>query len=494
LIIADRAVTRVTILFVVLGFMGLLVGGVMAGLVVMESQRRTAWVDHTYDVEREISGARLQMERMEATRRGYLLDPQESFRQRFAQAQTQLRGVIVRIRALTADNRVQQANVARFADQTQRLSALLAGAMDARTPGGVARARATFATDGTVPLARQAMATGEAMLTEENRLLDRRLARQNDIVAAFYLILAVCGLLLIVLAAASTFLLLRYVRALARSRDDLRALNEGLEEAVSARTRELQRANDEIQRFAYIVSHDLRSPLVNVLGFTAELEEAGKSVRGLLERLEGQAPSLVTAEARRAIVEDYPEALGFIRTSTEKMDRLINAILKLSREGRRTVVPEPLDMDALVRGLVDSIRHLLDEKGTELTVRSPLPRLVSDRLAVEQILSNLIENAVKYLEPRRPGRIEVRGRRDGDRVVFEVEDNGRGIDPKDHERVFELFRRAGTQDQPGEGIGLAHVRALAYRLGGTVTCVSALDAGAVFSLSLPATAIAEMSS
>jgi signal transduction histidine kinase len=114
-----------------------------------------------------------------------------------------------------------------------------------------------------------------------------------------------------------------------------------------------------------------------------------------------------------------------------------------------------------------------------------LPNIESDRLGVEQILSNLIENAVKYLQPGRPGIIEVRGHAERDRVVFEVIDNGRGIDPRDHERVFDLFRRSGVQDQAGEGIGLAHVRALAYRLGGLIEVRSELDRGATFRLSLP---------
>ena len=112
--------------------------------------------------------------------------------------------------------------------------------------------------------------------------------------------------------------------------------------------------------------------------------------------------------------------------------------------------------------------------------------MVSDRLAVEQILSNLIENAAKYLQPGRPGRIAVSGEQRGDRVCYAVEDNGRGIAPADHSRVFDLFRRSGPQDKPGEGIGLAHVRALAYRLGGTVDMTSQLGQGATFRLHLPA--------
>ena len=107
-----------------------------------------------------------------------------------------------------------------------------------------------------------------------------------------------------------------------------------------------------------------------------------------------------------------------------------------------------------------------------------MPDLVIDRLAVEQVFGNLAENALKYLDPGRPGRIEIAGRRQGAYVVIEVRDNGRGIAPRDHERIFELFRRAGDQTIPGEGIGLAHVRALVRRLGGRIDCQSALGAGA----------------
>jgi signal transduction histidine kinase len=187
----------------------------------------------------------------------------------------------------------------------------------------------------------------------------------------------------------------------------------------------------------------------------------------------------------QAIRVDLPEAIGFIRSSTQKMDRLINAILRLSREGRRVIAPEKLDMKRLVGGVADGIRHQATARAATVEIETPLPDIVSDRVAVEQIFSNLVENAVKYLAPGRPGLITVRGRTEGDHVIYEVQDNGRGIDPKDHDRVFDLFRRSGAQDQPGEGIGLAHVRALAYRLGGLITCQSTLDQGATFTLSLP---------
>ena len=125
------------------------------------------------------------------------------------------------------------------------------------------------------------------------------------------------------------------------------------------------------------------------------------------------------------------EAIGFIRSSTQKMDRLINAILRLSREGRRTLTPEPLDLSSLVDGILQSLQHRVQETGTAITV-DPLPTVVSDRLAIEQILSNLIENAIKYLDPSRPGEIRISGSTERGRVIVEVADNGRGIDPRDH--------------------------------------------------------------
>jgi len=167
-----------------------------------------------------------------------------------------------------------------------------------------------------------------------------------------------------------------------------------------------------------------------------------------------------------------------------KMDKLINAILKLSREGRRVLAPEFIGMRQLLEAQRQSVAHQLQERGAELTIE-PVPDLTGDRLAIEQIFGNLIDNAVKYVDPSRSGRIAIRGRDLGANVAYEIEDNGRGIDPKDFERVFDLFRRSGVQDQQGEGIGLAHVRALVRRLGGTISVSSRLGEGSTFTVVLP---------
>jgi signal transduction histidine kinase len=141
-------------------------------------------------------------------------------------------------------------------------------------------------------------------------------------------------------------------------------------------------------------------------------------------------------------------------------------------------------MTALVTGRGDSMKHQIDAAGGTITI-GKLPAIVTDKLAIEQVFSNLMENASKYTDPGRAPQIKVEGRSEGAQVFYSIADNGRGIDEKDMERVFELFRRAGKQDQPGEGLGLAFVRAAVRRLGGTISIQSELGKGTTFTLRFP---------
>jgi hypothetical protein len=254
--------------------------------------------------------------------------------------------------------------------------------------------------------------------------------------------------------------------------------------SLREREADLREANEEAQRFAYVVSHDLRSPLVNIMGFTSELEALRQDTFRRFDELRGPDASPAERKADAQLGAEFDEAIGFIRTSISKMDRLINAILKLSREGRRDFRAERVDMTALIEAVQANATVQAELANATIAV-SRLPPIVSDRLGLEQIFSNLVENAIKYLRPGVPGRIEISGRASGPMVIYEVRDNGRGIDPKDRERVFELFRRSGKQDTPGEGIGLAHVRALVRRLGGNITLTSEPGRGSTFSVVLP---------
>ena len=334
------------------------------------------------------------------------------------------------------------------------------------------------------------------MRAEEDRLFALRTATADRSQQLASIVTIAGSGLVIALAGISIFL----VRRSARARDDaearLRDNNLNLEATVDERTADLREANDEIQRFAYIVSHDLRSPLVNIMGFTSELEELrGDIFRRIaaLGRAAASAPlvPVIAGETEPALdgedkqlSQDFTEALGFIKSSIAKMDRLITAILNLTREGRREFEPVRIDTRELIEAIVTTVAHQAAEAEAQIRIE-PLPDIVSDRLALEQIFSNLIDNALKYLKPGVPGDISVRGRTKLGFAIFEIADNGRGIDPKDHQRIFDLFRRAGTQDKPGQGIGLAHVRALVRRLGGTMSVSSELHSGSTFTITLP---------
>jgi signal transduction histidine kinase len=481
----ERQFSRFVLLSVTLGFLALIAAAGTAGWTVIRAQDHARWVEHTYEVERRISGLRVLIERLEVSRRGYLLSTRAGTRRTFVETVAAEPPLIDEIGRLTADNPRQEARITLVKRLTAQQFRVLSASMLLvdRDPGAAVRG---FDTDSSRSLTRELRDVTAAMLDEENRLLELRVEAQRDSARTLFIALGVAGGLAVLVALFSISVLRRNTRSLIESREAVERMNEELEDRVDERTRDLSRANEEIQRFAYIVSHDLRSPLVNVMGFTGELEAATRPLGALIERVAAEAPALLDEEAALAAREDLPEAIRFIRASTQKMDRLINAILRLSREGRRVLTEEPLDLAQMTESVVASLQHRLDELEATVTVQRPMPPLTADRLAVEQMLSNLIENAVKYLKPGRPGRIVVAAREDRGRVMIDIADNGRGIDPKDHDRIFDLFRRSGPQDQPGEGIGLAHVRALAYRLGGLIDCRSQLGEGATFTLALPA--------
>ena len=310
----------------------------------------------------------------------------------------------------------------------------------------------------------------------ENQRNGTTALRWVTIIGAFIIFAVVGG---------AAWAVLVYTREIAAARRETELANLTLEARVTERTSDLGRANEEIQRFAYIVTHDLRAPLVNIMGFTSELESSVGTLSTYMAKVTDN-PDPAFVEARTAATEDLPEAITFIRAATRKMDGLINAILKISREGRRQLKPEQLNLQELIDNSAAAVQHQIVDSGGTITSNIEVPRLVSDRLSLEQVLGNLLDNAVKYRQPDRPLAVAIRARHlAGNRIEIEVEDNGRGIAASDHERVFELFRRAGVQNSPGEGIGLAHVRTMVRSLGGDITLRSTLGAGTTFIITLP---------
>ncbi|MGR4926459.1 CHASE3 domain-containing protein [Bradyrhizobium sp. CAR08] len=476
---------------------GLLVLTVIsAGSVYLVNKARddSKWVIHTIEAENQINALLLEIRRAESTARGYLLTQGEDFKVDHDKAVAAIVPALDRLTRLIGDNPEQRQSIEKLSAAIETRLGQFVQEMDFIRRGepekAAALVREIASTDTTAAIAN--VATG--MIQEEERLFRLRTVNSDRSQTLAASMTGIGSGLVVLLALISIWL----VRRSALARDDaearLRDANVNLEGVVDERTADLREANNEIQRFAYIVSHDLRSPLVNIMGFTSELEELGGDIFrriGSLTHVPADGPPLPDGEIAlegpdKQLSEDFSEALGFIKSSIAKMDRLISAILNLTREGRREFQPEKIDTRELIEAIVSTLAHQAAEAQAEIHI-APLPDLVSDRLALEQIFSNLIDNAIKYLKPGVPGEIRIRGRTKLGYAIFEISDNGRGIDAKDHQRIFDLFRRAGTQDKPGQGIGLAHVRALVRRLGGTMSVSSELNTGSTFTITLPIT-------
>lgn len=471
---------------------------ISAGSVYLVNKARddARWVVHTVEAENQISFTQLQLRRAESAQRGFLLTLQPNFQPDFEEAASQLAPALTRLGQLVSDNPAQRQVLDQMvALSNQRIEEFRQTIELARTQRLNDAAKIVREDAGREAMNRIYDLAGR-MRAEEDRLFELRTTSADRSQTLAASMTGIGSGFVVVLAGISIFL----VRRSARARDDaetlLRDNNVNLEATIDERTADLREANNEIQRFAYIVSHDLRSPLVNIMGFTSELEELRGDIFRRIATL-GRAPAsaspvpLIAGENEpvldgedRQLSQDFTEALGFIKSSIAKMDRLISAILNLTREGRREFEPVRIETRELIEGIVATVAHQAAEAEAQIRIE-PLPDIVSDRLALEQIFSNLIDNALKYLKPGVPGDISVRGRTKLGFAIFEIADNGRGIDPKDHQRIFDLFRRAGIQDKPGQGIGLAHVRALVRRLGGTMSVASELHSGSTFTITLP---------
>jgi signal transduction histidine kinase len=488
-----RAIGQVLLLAA--GFLVLVAISAMSVILVNRARQDNALVVHTIEVENQISTLLLQIRRAESAARGYLITSEPRFLAEHEAATATILTDIDELATLVGDNPVQLDNLKRLRLPVEARLKEFSRAIDFvkrnDIAGGIAMLREAGASDSVLLINDIA----NAMRAEEDRLFASRTATADRTQWLASLVTVAGSGLVIALAGISIFLVRRSARARDSAEVLLRDNNLNLEATVDERTADLREANNEIQRFAYIVSHDLRSPLVNIMGFTSELEELRADIFkriAVLGRAGAASPApggageieLELDAEDKQLSQDYSEALGFIKSSIAKMDRLITAILNLTREGRREFEPVRIDTRDLIEGIVATVAHQAAEAEARIHIE-PLPNIVSDRLALEQIFSNLIDNALKYLKPGVPGAISVRGRTKLGFAIFEITDNGRGIDPKDHQRIFDLFRRAGTQDKPGQGIGLAHVRALVRRLGGTMSVSSELHSGSTFTITLP---------
>jgi signal transduction histidine kinase len=251
----------------------------------------------------------------------------------------------------------------------------------------------------------------------------------------------------------------------ARLREQLQGYANELEQRVAERTVALQEAIDGLETFSYSASHDLRSPL--------------RAMQGLSQ----------------ALLEDYGDRLDAtgqlyaqeIAASAQQAGQLVTDLLDYGRLSRAEIITHPLNLTELVATVLRQLEAELPNLPTQVSIDNPLPEVMGHRLTLMQVILNLLNNAVKFIPPDRQPQVHIWAELRSRWVRLWVEDNGIGIAPEYHERIFQAFERLHTrQTYSGTGVGLAIVRKGVERMGGRVGVESALGQGSRFWIELPA--------
>ncbi|MBN2393961.1 MAG: substrate-binding domain-containing protein [Anaerolineae bacterium] len=225
---------------------------------------------------------------------------------------------------------------------------------------------------------------------------------------------------------------------------------------------ELEAKNTELERFTYTVSHDLKSPLITISGFTGFLEQ-----------------DMLTGD-----LEQAREDMTHINTAVARMQRLLDELLELSRIGRLMNPPEEVSFAEIAHEAVALAQGRIAAHGVQVDIVPDLPTVHGDRARLVEVVQNLVDNACKFMGDQSQRQIEIGARQDGNETVFYVRDNGIGIDPQYHHKVFGLFDKLDPQSE-GTGVGLALVKRIIETHGGRIWVESQLGQGATFCLTLP---------
>ena len=245
--------------------------------------------------------------------------------------------------------------------------------------------------------------------------------------------------------------------------EELKDYTDNLEKKIEERTEEVKKANQELESFMYSVTHDLKSPVVSLYGMAAMLQKKcgdklGEQGEHYLRRLMSNA--------------------GF-------MEQLITDLLNFSKVGKHEYHMEDLVVERIVRESLDQCDSRIREGNVAIKVHAPLPNVVFDHTALCKIFLNLIANGMKFMGEQPAPTIEIGGREDADFVEYYVKDNGIGIDPKYHDRVFKIFQRLKEVSVEGTGIGLAIVKKIIDMSGGRIWFESTMGEGTTFLFRIP---------
>lgn len=253
------------------------------------------------------------------------------------------------------------------------------------------------------------------------------------------------------------------------------------EEQVKKLLQDIETKNTELEQVVYVTSHDIRSPVVNILGFSDEMI---KALSKLTNKIFDEANTINNKEEINYLIEkDIPQILNFIKVSGQKIDRLLIALLKLSRLGRASINKVNVGMNLLVQNVVKTFEYQINQENIKVVI-DDLPDCYTDEVAVNQVLSNLIDNAIKYGSSERETIIKISASENGDTITYCVADNGIGIAETEVDKIFDVFYRINPENQNGEGMGLSLIKKTIERVDGKISVGSELNKGTKFYITL----------
>jgi PAS domain S-box-containing protein len=238
----------------------------------------------------------------------------------------------------------------------------------------------------------------------------------------------------------------------------------------------------ELENYVYIVSHDLRSPLVNIQGFSERLKRYTDQIDELLANI--QLDDLTQKSMSDLIKQKIPLALNFIYSSVAKMENMLNNLLQISRTGRLTMNIQPVKMDALIANVVNNMNYQLHEINAKVHI-DHLPDCFGDELLLNQLFSNIISNAVKYRDQQRNLEISISGISRLGKVLYRIIDNGIGISKEHLDKIWNIFYRIDSKIATGDGVGLSLGKRIIEKHRGKIWVESTERYGTTFFIELP---------
>jgi light-regulated signal transduction histidine kinase (bacteriophytochrome) len=240
--------------------------------------------------------------------------------------------------------------------------------------------------------------------------------------------------------------------------------------------------NKELENYLYIASHDLRSPLVNIQGFSSRLGKQAEVINSLLSNCQMDKDNRIVIE--EILSQKLPASLDYIFTNVSKMDFLISGLLQISRTGKVAMAIKQVDMNLLLGNILKSFDYEISEAKAEITLGSLHP-CYGDENLLNQLFSNLISNAIKYRSENRSCKIKIESEGKYKKVIYKISDNGIGIAARHHEKIWNVFFRVNSgENANGEGIGLSLAKRIIDKHQGRIWVESKEDDGSIFFVEL----------